>query len=525
MRRRCLLAGGVALVAPALLGGARRAPVAMLGEMAGAGWQLGHRIRDGGLPEPTETSRADVVVVGGGIAGLSAMWGLQRAGVADIELVELEAEPGGNAASGRNGVSAYPWGAHYVPLLAPESTGAAALFAELGLITGHDAAGRAVYDEASLCADPRERLFRWGEWQEDLVPGTGVTEADRAQYRSFFGAMERFRTARGADGRRAFAIPVDESSADPRFRALDGMTFARFLDEGGWDAAPLRWYLRYCCRDDYGTEPGDVSAWAGIHYFASRGGRGGEDGPHTVLTWPGGNGHIVDLMRARLPPPSCSALVWRVAVDGGVAVDVFEPGPGRTRRIRARAVVLAVPHFVADRLLGRRGVAGASYAPWVVANVTVSAMPVGTGFPLCWDNVAYDSESLGYVVATHQGVARVPRRTVLTWYMPLSVPAPAEARRAALETPLDAWQRMVADDLVTMHPELEGAIERVDVRVWGHGMIRPVPDYVWGAARAAACRQQAPVFFAHSDMSGLSIFEEAHMRGMAASAAVRRFLA
>lgn len=527
-RRRTVLAGAAALALPALataVGGARRftTPGDMPGSMTGADWHLGHRMRDGGLPEPSTTARTDVVVVGGGVAGLSAAWHLHAAGVDDVAVVELETEPGGNAASGRNAVSAYPWGAHYVPMLAPESTDAAALFADLGLITGHDAAGRPVYDEASLCADPRERLLRWGEWQEDLLPSSGVTRAEQAQYRSFFGAMDRFRAARGTDGRRAFAIPVAESSADPQFRALDAISFARFLGENGWNAPPLRWYLRYCCRDDYGTEPEHVSAWAGIHYFASRGGRG--DGPHPVLTWPGGNGHIVALMGARLPPPVCSALAWRVAVDtGGVAVDVFEPATGRSRRIHARAAVLAVPRFVADRLLKRPGNAGASYAPWVVANITVSAMPEGRGWPLCWDNVPYGSESLGYVVATHQSVERVPRRTVLTWYMPLSTQAPADARRAALDRPLHEWQRLVADDLLLMHPELDGAIQRIDVRLWGHAMIRPEPGFIWSTARAAAGAHAPPVFFAHSDMSGISIFEEANMRGTAAARAVRCFL-
>ena len=447
-----------------------------------------------------------------------------------MRVVELEDDVGGNAASGRNDVSAYPWGAHYVPLLTAESVHAAALFSDLGIITGRDAAGLPIYDPFALCADPRERLFRNGAWQEDLLPDEGVSGADRAQYAGFFAAMDSFRAARGADGRKAFAIPIDQSSADAQFRALDSISMADWMHARGWDSKPLLWYVDYGCRDDYGTAVTDVSAWAGIHYYASRDGRAGDGvSAQTVLTWPDGNGHIIRRMKEMVGPALCSALAWRVEpTPEGVAVDVFEPGRNASRRIAARAAVLAVPRFVANRLLGRAPEdarpPAQSYAPWMVANVTVGRLPGGRGAPLCWDNVIYGSRSLGYVVATHQSLQQVQRRTVLTYYWPLSDQSPEDARRAALARGLSEWQAMVMAELLAVHPELDGAVERIDVWLWGHGMIRPTPGTIWGAARAAACVQAPPVFFAHSDMSGISIFEEANERGVQAAEAVWAFL-
>ena len=55
---------------------------------------------------------------------------------------------------------------------------------------------------------------------------------------------------------------------------------------------------------------------------------------------------------------------------------------------------------------------------------------------------------------------------------------------------------------------------------WGHAMIRPRPGFVWGAARRAAARAHRAVHFAHSDLSGYSIFEEAFVRGHDAAQAV-----
>ena len=37
-----------------------------------------------------------------------------------------------------------------------------------------------------------------------------------------------------------------------------------------FDSAPLRWYVNYACRDDYGASLADVSAWSGLFYFAAR---------------------------------------------------------------------------------------------------------------------------------------------------------------------------------------------------------------------------------------------------------------
>ncbi len=48
-------------------------------------------------------------------------------------------------------------------------------------------------------------------------------------------------------------------------------------------------------------------------------------------------------------------------------------------------------------------------------------------------------------------------------------------------------------------------------------MIRPVPGFIWGSVRAQMLNQQGRIAFAHSDMSGISIFEEAFTRGLQAA--------
>jgi hypothetical protein len=517
--RRTLLGLGAGAAALGLGGGAVALGEEKLpdGSLGGADLARGHRLARGGFPPPSREDEAGIVIAGGGIAGLSAGWTLAEAGVADFRLFELEDAVGGNARFGRNAVSAYPLGAHYLPVANAEARALRHLLERLGVIVGEED-GLPVYDPAQLCADLQERLFWQGRWHEGLVPTTGLTTRDRADLDRFAAAMATFRTAIGSDGLPAFATPIAGSSADAQWRALDRQNFADWLDANGYASPVLRAHVRYGMRDDYGTEPEHVSAWAGIHYFAGRRGAAARGAGDNVLTWPEGNGHLARAMARRFAAHIAGGqVVTRVARAGdGVAVDTHDLSTGVTTRTRARAAIVAMPLFVAARVCPDIGdAAPCSYAPWIVANVTLDRLPEGAGVPLAWDNVSTTSESLGYVVATHQSRA-IPGETVLTWYMPLSRPEPAVARRLLVERPADEWKRIVRDDLLAMHPELDGAMRSIELWRWGHAMIRPVPGYVWGAANGFRT-PRPPLFPAHADLSGLSLFEEAHFHGVRAA--------
>lgn len=512
--RRSLLAAGAAA---GLLDGC--APAAIPGTLGGADIARGHMLRDGGFPEPSREEETGIAIVGGGIAGLSAGWALTDAGMRDFQLLELEDRAGGNARAGRNAVSAFPLGAHYLPIPNAESTGVIRLLEQLGIVTGWSG-GKPVFDRYQVVADPPERLLQRGRWQEGLIPSIGLTATDRDDIAAFFARMAAYRD-RIDDGRPAFAIPMALSSRAPDLLALDRMSFAAWLDREGWRSPVLRAHVRYACRDDYGTEPDEVSAWAGIHYFAGRRGAAANVDGDLVLTWPEGLGRLAGRMAARLRSHIQGArIVWRVSVEGGgVLIDSYDVAVRRSHRLRARAAILACPRFVAARLMPGLGVEGFCYAPWVVANVTVDRAPAGPGFALAWDNVSSTSASLGYVVADHQSLGVAPGPTVLTWYMPLSDQPPGEARRLLLGRTLGEWQAIVQADLLAMNPDLKDAIRRIDVWRWGHAMVRPEPGFLWGGAREAAAVPRPPLFFAHSDLSGFSIFEEAHHHGTLAARA------
>ncbi len=523
-RRSFLGASAALLLAACGKGGSAALPP---GEMLGTHHRLGHRLRQGDLPAARERRRVRVAIVGAGIGGLSAAWRLRRAGFSDFEILELEDRPGGNARWGRNAVSAYPWGAHYIPLPTPESRATRLLLAELGVLLGDPEATVPRYDERALVHAPQERLYRHGSWSEGLAALEGRGDAEVREWHRFQERVRHFQGLRGRDGRRAFAIPLEHSSRDPELLALDRMTMQAWLHSAGFASELVHWVCDYACRDDYGCDYRQASAWAGIHYFACRVGAGRDAEQDAVLTWPEGNGFVVRQLLERygfaITP---SALVHRMEEHAkGVTIGAFLAAEGRAVEIHAEHLVWAAPFAFAARALADRELAGAmgsyEYGPWVTANLTLSEPPyVHHGAPLAWDNVIYDGASLGYVVATHQGVASHPGPTVLTWYLPLTGEAPAQARDRLLATSRERWARAALDELARPHPEIRDIAQRVDVFANGHAMVLPRPGLVWGDARRRILGHRGRIHFAHADASGLSLFEEANDRGVAAAEAV-----
>jgi glycine/D-amino acid oxidase-like deaminating enzyme len=499
--RRELLALGAGLVA----GCSGRVRGGVTGSFVGASHDIGHLLRGGTIPAPSTERRIPVVIVGAGIAGLSAGWYLARNGFQDFEILELENEAGGNARFGENRVSAYPWGAHYIPLPTRESSFVRELFEELGVINGY-AQGEPIYKEEYLCFDPQERLYIHGRWQEGLLPTLGTSDRDHEDFEHFREIVEGFR-ARGA-----FTIPMEFSRRDKDLLDLDSTTTRDFLNSRGLSSPALHWYVNYACRDDYGCDYSDVSAWAGLHYFGSR-----NLDDAAVLTWPEGNGWIVRRLREKLASHiRPSSLVFRV-VDG--LVDCYDVQVRTSTTIRADRIIFACPTFLAKYLMERSdGIDAFEYAPWMVANLTLDAFPQQrAGAPIAWDNVIYDSDSLGYVVATHQSLRVHQQETVLTYYYPLTGSSPRSERERLLMTDWKTWTDFILADLSKPHPEIRELVRNIDIVRWGHAMVRPRPGFVWGETRQRFTRPSGRVHFAHSDLSGFSIFEEAQYRGIIAA--------
>ena len=550
MQRRHFLGSAAA----ALLAGCQPPPPALEFAFAGIDLERGHALRDllaqGPLPAPTLVRRAQVIIAGGGVAGLAAARSLRLAGVHDFALLELEDTPGGNSRAGAvNGV-ACPLGAHYLPVPGDHAPEVQDLLEELGL--RQRVAGRWQYDERHLCHSPQERLYFEREWQEGLLPVQGVGEATLEQYR-------RFSQAVGAASRAArftmpqFAALDAKTGLAPAHQALDAMTFEAWLQHQGLDDAHLRWYLDYCCRDDYGAGMARVSAWAGLHYFASRHGfhAPGEavaEDREGVLTWPEGNGWLTQQLATPLKAQGqlqTGTSVLRIAeTRRGVEVDAFNHHSGNVERWQAPRCVVALPVFVAARVVQNppaflaQAAQRLQWAPWAVTNIHLNApLADRPGAAPAWDNVIYGDSNpggLGYVDASHQKLDPRPGPTVLTYYQALG--DVADARQQLATQGAEHWGRAALAALAGPHPDVLQRATRAQVTRYGHAMSIPVPGVqtflsqigLQGTPgkrklllngerqRALPTPATARLAFAHSDWSGYSVFEEAFTRGHAA---------
>ncbi|HSV36151.1 MAG TPA: NAD(P)-binding protein [Ramlibacter sp.] len=511
--RRALLAGAAS---PLL--GCDSAP-AVSGTLRGAGAERGHLLRrQHAWPAPAAMGRVRVLIAGAGVAGLAASRALRQRGIDDFALLELEDLAGGNSRGSEIGGIACPLGAHYLPVPGDSARDVQDFLEEAGL--RQRIAGRWVYDERHLCHAPQERLFFRGHWQDGLLPLHGVAPSTLSQYQRFAVLVEQA-------GRTApFTIPAPTVPAAAH-RALDAVTFAVWLDRQGLADAHLRWYLDYCCRDDYGAGIDTVSAWAGLHYFASRHGfqPPGHDGGEreAVLAWPEGNAWLTRRLAAglgeRLRP---GRVVLRIAQGRhGVDIDAWNAATQGVERWQADHCIVALPLFVAARvvqdapaLLHQRA-RHIRYAPWAVANLHLrEPLRDRPGAAPSWDNVIYGAQGLGYVDARHQSLDPRPGPTVLTWYG-----APGEAARERLLTRTwRDWQDDVVAELSVPHPDLAGKLARIEVARYGHAMAIPVPG---GLAQAASgLPRSGRLSFAHGDWAGYSIFEEAFTAGHRAGLAV-----
>ena len=111
-----------------------------VGEIVGQSVSLGHVLRDKRnfeVPADKWESKK-VVIVGGGIAGLTAAWKFKKENFNDFVLLELEKQVGGTSQSTTGEPVGYPWGAHYLPLPFQENVELISLLDEMSLTRRSD---------------------------------------------------------------------------------------------------------------------------------------------------------------------------------------------------------------------------------------------------------------------------------------------------------------------------------------------------------------------------------------------------
>lgn len=483
---------------------------------------LGHRLLTMDFPKTSGHKSEKLLIIGGGISGLSAAYYLMKKGFEDFKIIELESEPGGNSRYGKNEITTYPLGAHYLPLPNTDDNELISFLKDMNIITGTDDKGIPEIDDKFLSFSMQERLFIHNKWQDDIVPKYGLSAIDNDEIKRFYDQMHQLQEEKDARGNYYFFIPLSNSSPDEKYKIWDKWTMKEWLVEHNYLSKDLCEHIDYCCRDDYGLGINEVSAWAGVSYFAARKSKTWHKYHDSVISAPNGNGQLVDMLRKGVEDKIITkSIAYKIDQrHDKLEVSVYSEFDYKSYVYTCDKLILATPQFVTQRLIPERKALTNEfyYNPWVVATLTLNRNGcIGTE-NLAWDNVIHGGDGLGYIYAQHQELGKLEGDIVITYYYTLRDMPQTKRRKFVYDQPKEYWENIIISDLEKAHVDIRASIINIEINIWGHGMISPRPGFIFSEdIQKAKAPIENRIYFAHSDLTGISIFEEAFHQGIYAA--------
>ena len=424
-----------------------------------------HQVRDGhSFPKPDATKKADIVIVGGGVAGLSAAYFLPGK---DWMLLEKEAHFGGNAYQEEYEGQIYGTGSAY----GYRGDAGDLLAKEIGLHLPLVAMPDPIIDNGKYSPDI------WRSGINDL-PYSKEVIASFKKYRDDIMKIDFKKNA----------------------EQLDSEPFTKYLDPYApevkrlWDAyGPSNW----------GAVSEDTSALIGIadtQYLIQ-----GLDDQRVIL--PGGLGCItaklVEVMQPKYGERMLSdATVVAVVPDKDEVRVTYVQGE-KVTTVAAKVVLLCTAKNITSRIVAglpneqKQAMRRMRYAPYPMINIIFDKPVYRKGY----DNWCPGKTFTDFIVADwtiRNNPGYKPKYEILTFYTPLR-----ESERATLlnEEDCKTLAGKVLKDFQGLLPDFN--VDPVEVRLYrrGHPMFMAVPGQ-FTKNRMIASRPMERIFFGNSDSGG-----------------------
>lgn len=425
-----------------------------------------HQVRDGKVfSNPPVSAHHDVVIVGGGMSGLTAAYLLQNR---DFLLLEKEPHWGGNAYPMEYQGQVYATGAAFIW----KDDKAFPLAQEIGL--------------EPLPVENWDGSIIKGEFIPDTW-GAGLGQLPYpASVRESFKKFKRE------------MLKIDVRS---RTHELFASPFVNFLK--GYAPEIKQWWDGYG-PSNWGATSEDTAALLAIAELQNFAGENRRDLRHT---WPGGIGALSKRLAEKLQSGFSDRMFTNATIvavspqKNEVHVTYFQGGELKT--VAAKAVIMATPKFITRRLVEGLPQAQSDamhqihYIPYAVVNLIFDKQVFNKGYDTwCPGNQFTDFIVSDWVIRNQPGYQ--PKFNILTCYTPLP-----EDDRGYLLTEVSARKiaQTVLKDFQKLFPGSD--VDPLEVHIYrrGHPMYMSTPK-LYTDVQPLVRHPMERVFFANTDSQG-----------------------
>jgi protoporphyrinogen oxidase len=425
-----------------------------------------HQVRDGkAFTLPPATARHDIVIVGGGVSGLTSAYRLQGH---DFLLLEKEPHWGGNAYVMEHDGSAYATGSAFLTKSEP----AAFNFAkEIGL-------------EPLPVLDRDSTIIR-GEW----IPNTWTDGLDKLPY-----------SVTVREGFKKFKREIMAIDLAKRSKELDNIPFSKFLRD--YPAEVKQWWDNYG-PSNWGATSDDTAARLAIDELQDI----GSDTVPDFYTWPGGLGamtkRLAEILQSKFAAHMQSGATIVAVVPGKHDVQVTYMQHAELKTVAAKAVIMATPKFITRRIVQglpekqSDAMHKIRYIPYPVVNLIFDKPVFNKSYDTwCPGNTFTDFIVADWVVRNQPGYQQ--KYNILTCYTPMK-----EDDRGYLLT--EGSTRKIAENVLRDFQKLfpGSNVDPVEVHIYrrGHPLYMSTPG-LYTTVQPLVREPMDRIFFANTDSEG-----------------------